>query len=70
MSESIDELAALGAVSFELFLAYGGMPNFIIGNDDYELARTLRLIRDVGGIAGITPHSPSLIAQPHRRVPR
>ncbi|MBV8510802.1 MAG: amidohydrolase family protein [Xanthobacteraceae bacterium] len=63
MSESIDDLAALGAVSFELFLAYGGMPNFIIGNDDYELARTLRLIRDVGGIAGITPHSPSLIAR-------
>lgn len=63
MTESIDQLQNLGPVSFELFLAYGGTPNFIIGNDDYELARTMRLIADVGGIAGITPHSPSLIAR-------
>jgi dihydroorotase-like cyclic amidohydrolase len=63
MTESIEQLQSLGPVSFELFLAYGGTPNFIIGNDDYELARTMRLIADVDGIAGITPHSPSLIAR-------
>jgi dihydroorotase len=63
MTEGIEELQSLGPVSFELFLAYGGTPNFIIGNDDYELARTMRLIADVDGIAGITPHSPSLIAR-------
>jgi dihydroorotase len=71
MTESIEELQGLGPVSFELFLAYGGTPNFIIGADDYELARTMRLIADVDGIAGITPHSPSLIARltaEHREV--
>jgi dihydroorotase len=63
MTESIEQLQSLGPVSFELFLAYGGTPNFIIGNDDYELARTMRLIAEVDGIAGITPHSPSLITR-------
>jgi dihydroorotase len=63
MTESIEQLQSLGPVSFELFLAYGGTPNFIIGSDDYELARTMRLIADVDGIAGITPHSPSLIVR-------
>jgi dihydroorotase-like cyclic amidohydrolase len=63
MTESVEQLQSLGAVSFELFLAYGGTPNFIIGNDDYELARTMRLIAAVDGIAGITPHSPSLISR-------
>jgi dihydroorotase len=62
-TESLVELHDLGPVSYELFLAYGGNPDFIIGSDDSELARTMRLIRDVGGIAGITPHSPSLIAR-------
>jgi dihydroorotase len=63
MTEGIEQLHSLGPVSFELFLAYGGTPNFIIGSDDYELARTMRLIADVDGIAGVTPHSPSLIAR-------
>lgn len=61
--EHIDELRALGAVSFEVFLAYGGMPAFMIGNDDYQLQRVLQMIADVNGIAGITPHSPSLMAE-------
>ena len=58
MTESVKELADQGAISFELFLSYGGSPRFIIGVDDYELIRTMSLIRDVDGIAGITPHSP------------
>jgi dihydroorotase-like cyclic amidohydrolase len=53
----------MGAISFELFLAYGGNPGFIIGNDDYELFRLLQLVREVNGIAGITPHSGTLIAK-------
>lgn len=61
--EHVVEMRRLGAVSFEVFLAYGGMPAFIIGNDDYQLQRVLRLIADVDGIAGITPHSPSLMTE-------
>ena len=60
-SESIAEMAELGAVSFELFLAYGGNPDFVIGNDDFELQRVMEMVRDVGCIAGVTPHSPSLV---------
>ena len=60
-SESIVEMAELGAVSFELFLAYGGNPDFVIGNDDFELQRAMEMVRDVGCIAGVTPHSPSLV---------
>ena len=60
-SESIAEMADMGAVSFELFLAYGGNPDFVIGNDDFELQRVLEMVREAGGIAGVTPHSPSLI---------
>jgi len=60
-SESIVEMAELGAVSFELFLAYGGNPDFVIGNDDFELQRVMEMVRDVGCIAGVTPHSPSLV---------
>jgi dihydroorotase len=59
-TESLRELADLGAVSYEIFFSYGGSPRFIIGSDDYELVRTLRLVRDVDGIAGVTPHSPTL----------
>jgi dihydroorotase len=73
MTQSITDLADLGAVSFELFLAYGGMPDFIVGDDDFELTRLLALVRDAGGIAGITPHSPSLIrrlTEVHRDDPR
>jgi dihydroorotase len=60
-SRSIAEMAGMGAVSFELFLAYGGNPDFVIGNDDFELQRVLEMVREAGGIAGVTPHSPSLI---------
>jgi dihydroorotase-like cyclic amidohydrolase len=56
-------MAALGAVSFELFLAYGGTPGFTVGHDDFELTRLLQEVKGVGGIAGITPHSPSLIGK-------
>lgn len=61
--EDIVEMAELGAISFELFLAYGGSPNFIIGHDDFELCRLMELVRDVGGVVGVTPHSASLIAK-------
>jgi dihydroorotase len=61
--DEFEEVAALGPVSFELFLAYGGNPAFVVANDDYELHRLMNLVRDVGGIAGITPHSGSLIAK-------
>jgi dihydroorotase len=63
MTESVRELAELGAVSFEIFLSYGGNPKFIIGADDYELVRIMRMIRDVGGITGLTPHSATLNAR-------
>lgn len=55
-------LADLGALSFELYMAYGGAPDFVLLGDD-ELLQALRAVRDVDGIAGITPHSPSLIAR-------
>lgn len=59
----IEEMASLGPVSFELFLAYGGNPAFVVANDDYELHRLMKLIYEVGGVVGITPHSGSLIAK-------
>lgn len=59
----IEEMAALGAVSFEVFLAYGGNPEFIIGDEDYELHRLMEHIGGVDGIAGVTPHSGPLIAR-------
>jgi dihydroorotase len=62
-SAQLAEMAAAGAISFELFLAYGGNPDFIVGHDDFELARLLRLVKDAGGVAGVTPHSPSLISK-------
>jgi dihydroorotase len=60
--EEIEEMAAMGAVSYEVFLAYGGNPSFVIGSDDYDLYRLLDLVRAVNGVAGITPHSPTLIS--------
>ena len=48
---------------YELFLAYGGNPAFVVANDDYELYRLMKLVRDVGGVVGVTPHSGSLIAK-------
>ena len=63
MTESVRELAELGAISFEIFLFYGGNPKFIVGADDYELVRIMRMIRDAGGITGVTPHSPTLNAR-------
>lgn len=59
----IAEMAAMGAISFEMYLSYGGNPEFIVSNDDYELHRLLTAIGDAGGIAGVTPHSPTLIAR-------
>jgi len=61
--DEVEGMAAMGAISFELFLAYGGNPGFIIGNDDYELFRLLQLVREVNGVAGITPHSGTLISK-------
>jgi dihydroorotase len=61
--DEIDEMAALGPVSFELFLAYGGNPAFVVANDDYELYRLMKRVHDVGGVVGVTPHSGSLIAK-------
>jgi dihydroorotase len=61
--QDIENMAKLGAVSFELFLAYGGNPAFVVGNDDYELQRLMREVRAVGGVVGVTPHSGSLIAK-------
>jgi dihydroorotase len=59
----IEEMAAQGAVSFELFLAYGGNPAFIVGHDDFELHRLMKRIQEIGGVAGVTPHSGSMIAK-------
>jgi dihydroorotase len=71
-TETLRDLADLGPISYEIFLSYGGSPRFMIGSDDYELARALSLVRDVDGIAGITPHSPSLntrLTEEHREDP-
>lgn len=57
----IQRMAEMGAVSFELFLAYGGAPEFVIGNDDYELRRVIQMVADVAGMVGVTPHSVTLI---------
>jgi dihydroorotase len=57
------EMASLGAISFELYLSYGGNPDFIVSNDDYELHRLFCAVAEAGGIAGVTPHSPTLIAR-------
>jgi dihydroorotase len=59
----LEEMAALGPVSFEIFLAYGGNPAFVVANDDYELHRIMQRVHEVGGIVGVTPHSGSLIAK-------
>lgn len=59
----IAEMAEMGAISFEMYLSYGGNPEFIVSNDDYELHRLLTAIGDSGGIAGVTPHSPTLMAR-------
>jgi dihydroorotase len=70
-TETLRDLADLGPISYEIFLSYGGSPRFIIGSDDYDLARALRLVRDVDGVAGITPHSPSLntrLTEEHREA--
>lgn len=56
-------LAEAGAISFEVFLAYGGNPSFVIGEEDFELQRVFSRIADLGGIIGITPHSGPLIAR-------
>ncbi len=61
--DEIEEVASLGPVSFELFLAYGGNPAFVVANDDYELHRLMKLVHQVGGVVGVTPHSGSLIAK-------
>lgn len=65
----IEELARLGAISFEIFLA-GGRPEFLV-EDDADLLRILLSIRAVDGVAGVTPGSPGIIAAAtaeHRRV--
>jgi dihydroorotase len=61
--DEVEGMAEMGAISFELFLWYGGNPGFVIGNDDYELFRLLQLVHDVNGIAGITPHSVTLVTK-------
>ena len=61
--EDIDETAGLGAISFEVFLAYGGNPGFIVGHDDFELHRLMEAVGEVGRPVGVTPHSASLIAR-------
>jgi dihydroorotase len=70
--EDLRGLADLGPVSYEVFLSYGGSPRFIVGADDYDLLRVMQMIKDVDGIAAITPHSPTLnnrLAQEHREDP-
>src|SRR5260370_16495210 len=42
-SESIEEMAGMGAVSFELFLAYGGNPDFVIGNSHFQLQPSIKI---------------------------
>jgi dihydroorotase len=61
--EDIQEMADLGAISFEVFLAYGGNPGFIVGHDDFELQRLMETVAEIGGVVGVTPHSASLIAK-------
>lgn len=59
--EDVEKLAALGAISFELFLA-GGRPDFQV-NDDSDFRRLLLAIKAVDGVAGITAGDPDLVAK-------
>jgi dihydroorotase len=59
-NNDIAALAALGAISFEIFLA-GGRADFQI-NDDDDFRELLQAISGVGCVAGITAGDPDLIA--------
>lgn len=51
-------LADLGAVSFEIFLS--DLPPSLLTEDAAVLVRSLEAVRDVGGIAGVTPGNDGL----------
>lgn len=59
--EDVAALAALGAISFEIFLA-GGRADFQV-DDDADFHRLLQAIKNVDGVAGITAGDPALIAR-------
>jgi dihydroorotase len=60
-NKDIEALAALGAISFEIFLA-GGRPEFQV-DEDSEFRDILYAIKGVGGVAGITAGDSGLIAK-------
>ena len=63
----IKTLADIGAVSFELFLAYPAPPHRITSND--LLLACLERIADVGAVAGIDPSDQSIVGWPDRPHP-
>lgn len=56
--QHVRALADLGAVSFELFMS--DLPPELLTEDSAELVVSLQAVRDVDGIAGITPGNNSL----------
>jgi dihydroorotase len=55
----IEALHALGAVSFEMFMA--DMPPALQIDDDHVLRAALRRIAEIGAIAGVTPGSDAIV---------
>lgn len=60
-SGDVEDLAKLGAISFEIFLT-GGLPEFLVEHD-HDLLRLLRRVAAVNRVAGLTVGSPSLVAK-------
>jgi allantoinase len=57
--DRIEELAELGAVSFELFL--GDAPPSLLAGDSGEVLEILRRVEAVGGVAGVTPGDDGIV---------
>ena len=54
----VQALAALGAISFEIFMS--DLPPELLTDNAADLVRSLEAVRDVGVIAGVTPGNNSL----------
>ena len=58
-AQRIEELAELGAVSFELFL--GDAPPSLLAGDSGDVLEILRRVQAVGGVAGVTPGDDGIV---------
>jgi dihydroorotase len=57
--DRVEELAGLGAVSFELFLA--DAPPSLLAGDGGEVLEIFRRIEAIGGVAGVTPGDDGIV---------